>query len=558
MKLTRMAALFVIVMMLALPAFASSDWVRDFLRRYDASPGAGVNHASTPAPRLGQFLRTGEVPITMNDVIEMMIDNNLDIRANRLAPRSSYLQAVVFYRALLPSFRLTSNIARDVALSTTQLNGATSRIQDSAFFDANFSQLLPTGTSLNVDLTMNRLLTNSNNSIFNPSYTGKVTYTVGQHLLQNRGRVINLRQVLEGQNTEKISEATFELQLTNLIVQAQKSYWDLVFAGRDLDLKKQSLDLAQQTFDENKTRVEVGTLAPIDLIQTESEIANWNDLLVVSQYNVASAEDQIKKLTSSDKDPSMFMVKLRAQEVPTPPEAAEIPGLEEAVRIALENRPEMRQVTLDLKNKDLDVTYTKNQRSPLFDITASYDQNGTGGTQRRGFLLGTPPLNPPIAGGVLQSFGQLFSYGYTGLSAGFSLVIPLNNKAANADYARALNEQQLSQRKIDTTAQQIALDVRNALMQVEMNRSRITTAKKALELAQRKMEAEKEKFDLGTSTIRFVLDEQNNVAQAASNELQTVVNFTKSLVDLDHAMGMTLKKNHIEFEKTLNSGSATK
>ena len=558
MKLTRMAALFVIVMMLALPAFASSDWVRDFLRRYDASPGAGGNHASTPAPRLGQFLRTGEVPITMNDVIEMMIDNNLDIRANRLAPRSSYLQAVVFYRALLPSFRLTSNIARDVALSTTQLNGATSRIQDSAFFDANFSQLLPTGTSLNVDLTMNRLLTNSNNSIFNPSYTGKVTYTVGQHLLQNRGRVINLRQVLEGQNTEKISEATFELQLTNLIVQAQKSYWDLVFAGRDLDLKKQSLDLAQQTFDENKTRVEVGTLAPIDLIQTESEIANWNDLLVVSQYNVASAEDQIKKLTSSDKDPSMFMVKLRAQEVPTPPEAAEIPGLEEAVRIALENRPEMRQVTLDLKNKDLDVTYTKNQRSPLLDITASYDQNGTGGTQRRGFLLGTPPLNPPIAGGVLQSFGQLFSYGYTGLSAGFSLVIPLNNKAANADYARALNEQQLSQRKIDTTAQQIALDVRNALMQVEMNRSRITTAKKALELAQRKMEAEKEKFDLGTSTIRFVLDEQNNVAQAASNELQTVVNFTKSLVDLDHAMGMTLKKNHIEFEKTLNSGSATK
>jgi outer membrane protein TolC len=553
-----MASLFVIMMTLALPALASSDWVADFLRRYDASPVAVVNHASNPTPGLGQFLRTGELPITMNDVIEMMIDNNLDIRANRLAPRSSYLQSVVFYRALMPSFRLTGTLGRDVALSTTQLNGATSRIQDTAFFDANFSQLLATGTSVNVDLTMNRLLTNSNNSIFNPSYTGRVTYTVGQHLLQNRGRVINLRQVLEGQNTEKISEATFELQLANLIVQAQKAYWDLVFAGRDLDLKKQSLDLAQQTFDENKTRVEVGTLAQIDLVQTESEIANWNDLLVVSQYNVTSAEDQIKKLTSSDKDPSMFMVKLRAQDVPTPPERVDIPGLEEAVRIALENRPEMRQATLDLKNKDLEVTYTKNQRSPLFDVTASYNQNGTGGTQRRGFLLGTPPLNPPIGGGVLQSFGQIFSYGYTGFSAGFSLAIPLNNKAANADYARSLNEEQLSQRKIDTTAQQIALDVRNALMQVEMNRSRITTAKKALELAQRKLEAEKEKFDLGTSTTRFVLDEQNNVAQAASNELQTVVNFTKSLVDLDHAMGMTLTKNHIELDKTLSPGSPTK
>ncbi len=558
MRFTKIATLLLVVMMLAVPAIASSDWVGDFLRRYDASERTLASHASSPSAGLGQFLRTGEVPITLNDVIEMMIDNNLDIRANRLAPRSSYLQSIVFYRALMPSMRFTGNIARDVVLSTTQLNGATSRIQDTGFFDANFSQLLPTGTSVNVDLTMNRLLTNSNNSIFNPSYTGKVTYTVGQHLLQNRGRVINLRQVLQGQNTEKISEATFELQLTALIVQAQKSYWDLVFAGQDQNIKQRSLELAQQTFDENKTRVEVGTLAKIDLVQTESEIANWNDLLVVSQYNVTSAEDQIKKLTSSDKDPSMFLVKLKPQEAPIPPEGVQIPGLEEAVRIALENRPEMRQAALDLKNKDLDVTYTKNQRLPVFDITGSYDQNGTGGTQRRGFLLGTPPLNPPISGGIFESLGQLFSYGYTGFSAGFSVVIPLNNKATNADYARALTEQQLSQRKIDTTAQQIALDVRNALMQVEMNRSRIATARKARELAQRKLDAEKDKFDLGTSTVRFVLEEQNNVAQAASSELQTVVNFTKSLVDLDRAMGMTLKKNHVELEKALSPGSTTK
>jgi len=361
-----------------------------------------------------------------------------------------------------------------------------------------------------------------------------------------------MRQILQGQNNEKISELGFEIQLTNLLVQAQKSYWDLVFAGQDLSVKQRSLDLAQQTLDENKMKVEIGTLAPIDVIQTQADVASRRDLLVQSTYNVTNAEDQIKKMISKDKDPSMFLVKLRTQENPIRPEAIQVPALEDAVKIALENRPEMRQAELDLKNREIDVQYTANQRKPIVDVTASFNQNGTGGTQRRGFTLGSPVLNPPISGGVFDSFGQLFGYGYTGFSGGFSVTIPLNNKAANADFDRANNEQRLSQSKMDVSAQQIALDVRNALMQVEMNRARIETAKATRELAQKKMEAEQEKFNLGTSTLRFVLEEQRNVAQAESSELQTEVNFTKSLVDLDKAMGLTIKKNNIEIEKTLN------
>ena len=551
MKLSKIVISILLVMALATPAMASSNWVDDFLRRYDPSKTAATT-ASNRTSNIAQFIRTGEVPVTLNDVINMMIDNNLDIRSNRLSPRSSYFQSLVFYRALQPSLRFTGTMGRDVVLSTTQLNGATSRVQDTGSYGVNFSQLLSTGTSLTVDMSMNRLLTNSNNSIFNPSYTSRLTYTVGQHLLRDRGRLINMRQIIQGENTEKISEIGFEIQLTNLIVQAQKSYWDLVFAGQDLNVKQRSLELAQQTLEENKMKVEIGTLAPIDVVQTQADVASRRDLLVVSTYNVTAAEDQIKKMTSSDKDPAMFLVKLRAEESPIRPEAVQIPALEEAVRTALEDRPEMRQALLDLKNKGIDVEYTANQRKPVFDITAAYNQNGTGGTQRRGFVLGSPALTQGIPGGVFDAFGRLFSYGYTGVSGGFSIVIPLSNKAADADHDRAINEQRLSQSKIDVTAQQIALDVRNALMQVEMNRARIDTAKATREFAQQKMEAEQTKFSLGTSTLRFVLEEQRNVAQAESNELQTVVNFTKSLVDLDKAMGLTLRKNNIEIDKTLN------
>ena len=558
MNLTRIVASVVLAGILALPGMASSNWVDDFLHRYDP-PGSVPSQPKSPQQaNLSQLLKTGEVPITLNDVINMMIDNNLAIRTNRFAPRSSYLQSIVFYQALLPALRINGNLGRNNFLSTTQLNGATSNIQNTLFFDANVAQLLPTGTSFSVDLAMNRLQSSSNNSIFNPSYTSKITYTVGQHLLQNRGRLINMNQIFQAQNTEKISEAALELQLTSLIVQAQNSYWDLVFAEQDLNVKQRSLERAQIELEQDRTKVEIGTLAPVDVVQTEGQVANVSDQLVQSQSAITTAGDQLKKLVSSEKDPSLFLVNLRALESPLRPEAVQIPALEEAVRIALENRPEMRQAILDLKNKDLQVNFTKNQRLPVFDITGQYTQNGTGGTQRRGFLLGTPPLNPAIPGGIFDSLGQLFSYGYNGFSAGFNLTIPLNNKAADAAYQKALNDERMSHSTIDTVGQQIALDVRNALTQIGLYRARIETAKTSRELAQRVLDAEQDKFNLGTSTLRFVLDDQNNLAQAQSNEVLVLVNFTKALVTLDQAMGMTLKKNNIELEKMVNSSTTSR
>jgi outer membrane protein TolC len=444
-------------------------------------------------------------------------------------------------------------------MNTNQSQGTNPDIsQLRTIYNVSFTQALATGTSLTVDASMNRLESTSNSNLFNPSYNGQIVYTVGQHLLRDAGRLANTRQILIGQNNEKMSEVAFEIQLTNLLVQAQKSYWDLVFAGQDLGVKQRSLELAERTLDENKMKVEIGTLAKIDVVQTQADVAARREQLVVSTFNVTSAEDQIKKMTSSDKDPSMFLIKLRAQDSPTRPEAVQIPNLEDAIRIALENRPEMRQALLDTQNKEIDVQYTKNQKLPILDVTASYNQNGVGGTRCvRGAQFGGA-CQTLIPGGVSNAFGQVFGYDFTGYSMGFSFVLPLNNKAAEADYERAVNEQRLSKSRMEGVAQQIALEVRNAVTQVEMNRARIETAKLTRELAQQTMEAEQAKFGLGTSTLRFVLEEQRDVAQAESNELQAVVNFTKSLVDLDKAMGLTLSKNNIEIQKTLNSGTTAR
>jgi outer membrane protein len=548
------AVVFVLALALATPAMASNDWVEEFLKRYDPSKSAATvaeNSASTSS--LGQLLQTGTVPITMNDVVNMMIEKNLDIRSNRFSPRSSYFQSLIFYRTFQPSLRFGANIVRNTNQSNNQLNGVgqlfTSQLRGN--YSVGFSQLLETGTTLSVDATMNRLSSSSNLSTFNPSYTGQIVYGITQPLLRDFGRTANMRQILISKNNEKVSEIQFETQMTNLLVQAQKTYWDLVFAGEDLKVKQRSLDLANRTLDENKMKVEIGTLAPIDVIQTQSEVASRRDQLLVSTHNITSAEDQIKKLTSNDKDPSMFLIKFQASEQPRRPDSVQIPTLEEAITIAVENRPEMRQALLDMKNRDIDVDYTKNQKLPVFDINASYNQNGVGGRLIERSGIGGA-ASREIPGGITDSFKKLFGYNYTGYQLGFSFVLPIGNKAAEADYNRALNERQLAQSRLEATTQGIALEVRNAITQAEMNRARIETAAITRQYAQQRMEAEQTKFGLGTSTLRFVLEEQRNVAQAESNELQSMVNFTKSIVDLDKAMGLTLRKNNVEIEKTLN------
>jgi outer membrane protein TolC len=263
-------------------------------------------------------------------------------------------------------------------------------------------------------------------------------------------------------------------------------------------------------------------------------------------------EDQVKKLISAQGDPGMLLARLNPTQPVRRPASIDVPPVEEAIRIALENRPEMRQLDYELQNRDLEVQYAKNQLLPTVDIFGNYTQNGVGGreTLRAGFGPDAPIIRQ-FPGGLGDAFGQLFSYNYTGYTVGFSVQIPLRNRAAQGEHARATTEKRIVENRITATAQQIALEVRNALTQVEMNRARIEAAEKARELTERRLDAEQKKFELGASTIRFVLEEQRNVTQAQTNEIAALVNYTKALVDLDRAMGLALRKNNIEIEKSL-------
>jgi outer membrane protein TolC len=549
------------LLFIAAPAGAqSNNFAVDFVRGYRPDLEKAAAPPANPPGAMAQFLTSGEIPITLHDVVNMMVDQNLDIQSNRYSPRSSALQTLVFYKILQPSLTVNVTLANNSSFSTSQLNGASSLGLLQNNFSVAYAKNLKWGTTVGVATTMARSKTNNAFSTFNPSYVGKITYSVSQHLLQNRGSIVNLRQIYEAQNSEKISEAQFEIQLTNLLVTAQKAYWDLVFSEGDLQVKQASLKLAKQTLEENKQKVEIGTMAKIDVVQTQLDVAQRGDVVVGASGTVTQAQDQIKKLISNANDSSLFMVSLKTMESPREPHPNEIPDLKSALAVAFENRPEIRQAVLDLKNKDLDVQYTKNQKSASFDISANFSQNGTGGTQRvLGSVLGQSTVTEIKPGGVGDAISQLFGFNYTGYNVGFTFIIPLDNKAAKADFSRAVNERKLSSSKIDATSQAIALEVRNAITSAEVASARVDTARATLDLAQQTLDAEKAKFDAGTSILKFVLEAQRDVSTYQSAEIQAEVNYTKALVDLDRAMGMTLNRNGLQLDKALQaSGEANK
>ena len=234
--------------------------------------------------------------------------------------------------------------------------------------------------------------------------------------------------------------------MIDLVAQAQRSYWDLVFAAEDIKVKQRSVDLAQKTLSDNQIQVQIGTLAPIDLVQAESEVANRHVQFVTSTYtrNPDARSGEKAADIPGRSGNGYWRSSLPVQGVRTPDPSDVLP-VDEAIKMALENRPEMKQIQLDLENKKIDYEYTKNQLLPTVDLMASYTQTGVAGTKatavRSIVRFGPATVNPDLIGGLGTAFGQVFSYNYTGYSAGISVQIPLRNRAAQADNARAATEQ---------------------------------------------------------------------------------------------------------------------
>ena len=499
---------------------------------------------------LNSLNKDGKLSLTEADVIRLVLENNLDVVVERYDPRLAFFDIERAYTLFDPKLQFTLSAGRSTTpLPTNFLTGVNSLTDLQHMANFTFSQLFQTGTQYQIEFDNARQSSNNLRNLVNPLISSSLRATITQPLLKNFGLLPTTRFIRISRNNRDISEHLFAQKIIDMINLVQNLYWDLVFAREDIKVKQRSLDLATKTNEDNKRQVEIGTLAPIEVVKSESEIANRKEDLIVAEFTLKQMEDQMKKLITSLGDPAQITSSIEPLDPTLSPSALKDFDLAQAVSYAIEARPEIKQARKQIENGEIDIQYFRNQLLPRADLSVSYGTAALAGPSKVFAPDGT--LLPGPVSGLEDNLHTLFRRDFPTYNAQITVEIPIKNRSGQADYARASIAKRQAERNLKALEQRIALEVRNAHTQLEMNRARIEATQKARELAEKNLDAEQKKFQLGTSTIRFVLEEQRNLAVAQSNELRALVDFTKSKNDLEKAMGKTLEAHSIRIEDAI-------
>ena len=526
--------------------FPLPGWFKENVKRPKT-----VDQEKAASDFLNSLMKDGKLGLTEADAIRLVLENNLDVVADRYDPWLSQYDIERGYALFDPKLSFTLSAGRTTnPQSNTVTSGvaALRNLNESANF--TFSQLLQTGTRYSIGYTNFRQSSNNLRNLLNPFLSSGLTATLSQPLLRNFGYLPNRRPILIARNNKEISDHIFAQRLIALVNQVQTLYWNMVFAREDIKVKQRSLDLATKTNEDNKRQVEIGTLAPIEVVKSESEIANRKEELIRAQFLLEQYDDQMKKYVSSFSDLSKITAAIDPTDKTLAPADFKDFDLAQAVSYAIEARPEIKQLKKDVENQEINVRYFRNQLLPSVNLDLTYGTSALAGQNRIFLPDGTFTMGP--SSGWNDNLSSLFGRDFANYSASVTVEIPITNRAGKADFARANFSKYQAEKRLSALEQQIALEVRNAHTELEMNRARIEAAQKSRELAERNLDAEQKKFQLGTSTIRFVLEEQRNLAVAQSNEVRALVDFTKAKNNLDRAVGKTLEVHSIRVEDALS------
>jgi outer membrane protein TolC len=547
-------------------------------------------------PRIEQLVREGKLHLSLEETVSIALENNLDIGVQRYAPQISaadLLRTKAGIGTPAGSFdptltntssweRRTIPINNPFLAGTGQLlNSITNYSTQSNF---QLTQGFHTGTAYSITWNNSRSSTSNPGTFLNPSTSSSLFFGFQQPLLEGFGFLPNTRFIRIARNNKKIADLTFENQVILTVSAVQNLYWDLVFAREDVKVKERSVQLAEKLYTDNKRQVEIGTLAPIEVVRAEAEVARTRQDLIVAQTFLLQQQTLLKNaLTKNIMDPALAGVDIVPTDAITKPPVIENVPLTDAVREAWERRPDVRQSRIDLENRNINVRATKNSLLPSLNVSGQFggqaiagqltqrtttptgaftstgvpivDANGNpltiGGVPAFSATAVTTTTTTVLQGGYSDTLELLRKFQFPTYGIQFTLSIPILNRAAQADNIRAQLEQHQAETSFQRLQNSVVVEVRNAQIALEQNRARVEAAQKNRELAERTLDAEQKKYLLGASTIFFVIQAQRDLASAQSAEVSALVILTKSKVEYERALGRTLEVNRINIADAL-------
>ncbi len=484
------------------------------------------------------------IDLTLDEAVARALERNLDLAVQRLNPQVFDLNLAQQVAAYRPTFDTNFSNNSRTNPSSTQLDGGESVISDTVILNSGVSQEVGWGGGrYQVNFNNNRSASTNFFTSFNPSYRSSVQASYTQPLLRGF-RIDPIRQGIQVTRINRdIADIDLRQTVTNTVSAVRDAYWELVYATRSVEVQQQALDLAEALVRDNQARVEIGTLAPIDVVQALSEAAARRQTLAQAEQALATAELVLKQLIVDGTGDQYWRATLNPIDLPTLSPAPI--DLEATVRRALDERTDLERSRRQLDINEVNLSSMRNQRLPSVDLTGSYQLQGQGGTRFFRSGLGGQVLTE-VPGGINDAFDQLVDLDYPVWTVQLNVSYPIGPSAADAAYARAQLQTQQVQAQLRQLELQVATEVTNAVLQIRAIARRIEAATAARELAEEQLAAEQSRFDAGLSTNFFVVQAQRDLSTAQDTELRAILDQQKALIELDRVQRTSLSQAGIQ------------
>ncbi len=561
----------------------------------------------TNSQRLDQLIHDNKLELSLQDAVELALENSMDITVERYAPwlaDTSILKAksggagapttgglLGSSTANLPFFSFdplfTSSASVDdktTPVNNPFISGTGTGISSpnhlgthTTVFDTGFTQGFQTGTNLSVIWDNTRSSSTSAANFFNPAVQSTLSIGFSQQLLSGFGLSVNRRNIMIAKNNRKIADWAFAQQAITTITNTITAYWELVYARANVKVEEQAVTVSGRLYSDNQKQLGAGTMSPLDVITAQSELATDRQNLIVAQTVQLQDEQTLKNEISKDPmAPNLVNVEIIPTDQPTQPAVIETSSFEAAIQEAFSKRPELQQQIYNLKNADIDVNATRNALKPELTLSALYSSVGLAGNSpiagATTFTNGLPivdangnpvmvdiggvatPIYEPITNkaitgtnqqGLTTSQSQIFHNRFPDYTAQLTLSLPLRNRSAQADSARSILTEREEQATIRQLKNAAILDVRNTYIALTQDRAQVEAASKARELEQLAFDDEQKKYRLGASTVYNVILMQRDLITAQGTELRALANLQEAKANYERALGRTLDVNHV-------------
>jgi outer membrane protein len=488
--------------------------------------------------RLKDFVVGDKLELSLKNYLALVMENNTDIQIQMLSldiPKDAITRA---FSTWDPLARASFTTNRTISPSTNVLDGVPttgsvgSLAQPAQFA---FQQTLSTGANYSVTYSAGKTSTSSRNATYNPTINSGLSFVASQPLLKNRGSYVNRLGVMMAKSRYRQSEYNLRAQLINMVNTAENAYWDVVSARETLKVAEGARAVSAEFLKLSEKQLELGALSPLDIYNPQQQLANAELTVSQAKFALAQKEDALRKQISVDLDQALRQLPIVLTEnVEIATESTAV-DREQAVSRAIANRPDLKSAVQNLDVDELAIRSARNGLLPSLSLSANYSSQGIGGN----FI----PTGSP--GGLGDALGQMFGFGFPGYGFGLNLILPIKSHSAAADMADAISNKKRDTLNVRTTEQGIRLDILNAVVNLQGSVEQLKLAKLARDFAQKNLDAENKKYELGTEINQNVILAQNALVQAESNVVVNQIGLRRNLLTVLTKTGELLDERGI-------------